>query len=108
MRGKYIDRTKRAGWDYLYEDCFEGINHIIDENIGGVKHDEKIVNEIFKKMFDALNKASEKMEQFKDDPSVNSWYSTFNKIVEFSKSANTVNKKVIAINMVDQFLRSTF
>ena len=61
MEYKYIDETKRAGWDDLYEDCFEGINQIIDNNLRGLPHNERIVNEIFNKMLEALNKANEEI-----------------------------------------------
>ncbi len=110
---KYIDETKRGGWDYLYEDCFEGINQIINDNLKGIQHNEEIVNEIFKKMLEVLNKASEKIKSFKEHPDAkprwsNSWDSSFNNIIEYSISADTINKKAITINMIDQFLRCTF
>jgi molecular chaperone DnaK (HSP70) len=113
MDYKYHDGTKRAGWDHLYEDCFEGINQIIHENIKGLPHNEILVNEIFKKMLEALHKAKEKINSFVENPYAKpewsiSWDSTFNKILEYSKSANTANKKVITINMIDEFLRSTY
>jgi hypothetical protein len=113
MDYKYHDGTKRAGWDHLYEDCFEGINQIIHENIKGLPHDTMLVNAIFKKMLRALNEASEKMKEFENHPDAkprwtDSWYSTFKNIIKYSESADTLNKKVITINMIDEFLRSTF
>lgn len=113
MEYKYIDGTKRDGWDYLYEDCFEGINQIIDNNLKGLSHNEDIVNEIFKKMLVALNNANEEIKPIKEHPDAKpewspSWDSTFNNIVEYSKTANSLNKKVITITMIDQFLRCTF
>ena len=110
---RYIDTAEKAGWNYLYEDCFEGINQIINENLKGIKHNKKIVNEIFKKMLEALDKANEKIKPLKEHPDAKprwsySWDSTFNNITEFSKLAYTINKKVITINMIDQFLRCTF
>jgi len=113
MKYKYIDETKKDGWDYLYEDCFAGINQIINSNLKGRQHNQKIVNKIFKKMLEALNKANEKIKPFKEDSDAkprwsSSWDSTFNNIIEYSKSADTLNKKAITINMIDQFLRCTF
>ena len=109
---KYIDETKRAGWDYLYEDCFDGINQIISDNLNR-QHNEKIINEIFKKMLEVLNKAKEKIEPLKEHLDAKpkwsySWNSTFNNIIEYSKTADNLNQKVITINMIDKFLRCTF
>ena len=30
---RYIDTAEKAGWNYLYEDCFEGINLINHKSI---------------------------------------------------------------------------
>ena len=68
MEYNYIDGTKRDGWDYLYEDCFDGINQIMNNNIKGRQHEVKIVNEIFEKMLDALNRANEKIKPLKEHP----------------------------------------
>lgn len=110
---KYHDGTMRAGWDYLYEDCFEGINQIINNNLNNLKHEEYVVNDVFEKMLRALNDASKKMKEFENHPDAkpgwtDSWFSTFDNIIEYSKTADTLNKKVITINMIDQFLRATF
>ena len=64
-------------------------------------------------MLRALHNAYEKMKEFENHPDAkpgwtDSWNSTFEKIIKYSKSANILNKKVIAINMIDQFLRCTF
>ena len=108
----YINGTKRAGWDNLYEDCFQGINQIVEDNLKG-KHNKEIINEVYVKMLEALHEANEKMKEYIDHPDAkprwtDSWYQTFNNIIKYSKSANNSNKKVIIITMIDQFLRATF
>lgn len=101
----YIDGTKRAGLDYLYEHCFEGINNIVSDNLKG-EHNTELIEGVYKDMLQAMEKASIKMKQYKDN--TKSWYKTHNNILEYSRTAATPNKKVIVITMVDQFLRSTY
>jgi len=64
-------------------------------------------------MMGALEKAKEKMEPFRGHPDAKpewsiSWECTYQNIIEFSKIAETTNRKVIIINMIDHFLRCTF
>jgi len=42
----YIDETQRAGWDFLYEDCFAEINQIIGENLDGKEHNQEAVEKL--------------------------------------------------------------
>lgn len=105
---QYIDPTKRAGWDDLYEDCFEGINQIIEDNLKQV-HNEEVINNIFPKMTLALDKAIEKMKGLPgDEEKKKPWFEKADRLKEFLESVDTMNKKVIGINMVDQFLRATY
>ncbi|MCX6749205.1 MAG: hypothetical protein NTW17_00465 [Candidatus Pacearchaeota archaeon] len=105
---KYINEKKRAGWDDLYEDCFEGINKIIEDNLE-LKHDETLIKAVFPKMIKALEKAIIRMKDLNYDELMKKpWFAKAQNISEFSKNAETVNKKVISINMIDQFLRATY
>jgi len=104
----YIDEKKRAGWDDLYEDCFEGINQIIKDNLE-LKHNEELIEKIFSKMLDALDKATQRMNELEENESEKEpWFFKANNIKEYSKEADTTNKKVITINLIDQFLRATY
>jgi ATP-dependent RNA circularization protein (DNA/RNA ligase family) len=104
----YIDETKRAGWDNLYEDCFEDINKIVEDNLN-LKHDKEIIEKVFLKMLKALENAIKKMENEENIYEEKApWFDKANNIYEYSKTADTLNKKVITINMIDQFLRATY
>lgn len=102
----YINELNRAGWDYLYENCFEGINEIVANNVRGGEHNEKLVDEVYQKMLQSLEKSKEKMDELGGDKE--SWYVTYNIILEFSQKAHTPSLKVITINIIDQHLRSTY
>ncbi len=102
----YIGKENQAGWDYLYEDCFDGINKIVNDNLKGNKHDEILIDKIYGKMIVALEKARIKMDKLQGDKG--NWYKTYNTILEFSETAYTPNKKIITINVIDQHLRRTY
>ncbi|HLD55054.1 MAG TPA: hypothetical protein VJB35_02215 [Candidatus Nanoarchaeia archaeon] len=102
----YIGESNRAGWDYLYEHCFEDINQIVEENVNGYEHPVELVENVYQKMLESLEKAKIKMDQLEGDK--DSWYNTYNVILEFSKKAETTSLRVITINMIDQHLRSTY
>lgn len=105
---RYINDKNRAGWDDLYEQYFEEINKVIEDNIKQ-KHNKKLVEELFKNMLIVLEKAKEKMSNLEGDKEKKKpWFEKLKNIVEYAKNAHTTSKKVITINMVDQFLRSTY
>ncbi len=104
----YIDGTKRDGWDDLYGDCFNGINKIIEDNLKS-KHNKELIENIFSKMLKVLEKAILRMRELDgDEDKKKPWFIKAEDIKEFSKIADSVNKKVITINMIDQLLRSTY
>ena len=104
----YIDGSKRAGWDDLYEDCFNGINKIIEDNLK-LKHNEELIENIFSKMLEALEKAISRMGELNEDKDKKKpWFIKAKNIKEYSKTADNFNKKVITITMIDQFLRATY
>ena len=105
---KYINENNRAGWDDLYEDCFESINKIIEDNLK-LEHDEELILKIFPQMIQALDRAVIRMQNLDgDESSKKDWFMKVDRLQEFLKDAETVNTKVISINIIDQFLRATY
>ena len=104
----YLDETKKAGWDDLYKECFEGINEIVKDNLES-KHNEELIEEIFPKMLDSLDRAVLKMKELDGEKTEKEgWFSKCKGIKEFAEKADTLNKKVVVITIIDQFLRSTY
>jgi len=112
----YSYKDKRAGWDDLYEEYFEDIEKIMEDNIV-FKHNNELIEKTFFSMLNVLEKASEKMKLLESDAEPDpdakptwspSWHFTFKNIKDFADAADTINKKVIAITMIDQFLRATY
>ncbi len=104
----YIDGTKRAGWDDLYEDYFEEINQLIEDNLN-LKHNKELIENLFPKMLKVLDKAVLRMKEIEEDKSPKEpWFVKVNNLKEYAKKADTLNKKVITINLIDQFLRMSF
>ncbi|MFA5993037.1 MAG: hypothetical protein WC796_05000 [Candidatus Pacearchaeota archaeon] len=104
----YIDGSKRAGWDDLYEDCFEGINQIIEDNLE-LKHNDELINNVFYRLIEALNGAEVRMQNLEGGEELKKeWFVKLKDIKDYAKNADSPNKKVIAITIIDQFLRATY
>ena len=104
----YIDKNKKAGWDDLYENYFEDINKLIEDNLS-LRHNIELIEGLFSKMLKVLDKAEKRMQEFKSDENEKKgWYIKLKNIRDYAKEADTSNKKVITITIIDQFLRATY
>ncbi|MDP3027311.1 MAG: hypothetical protein Q8N63_06380 [Nanoarchaeota archaeon] len=105
---EYASEKNRAGWDDIYRDNFEILNIIINDNLNG-KHNKELINKLFPIMLEALEKAENRMKEIEgEDKLKQEWYDKAERIKNYSNQAENLNKKVITINMIDQFLRSTY
>jgi len=104
----YASKEKMAGWDDLYEDQFNTLNQLIDDNLNR-KHNPDLIQPLFFSMLKALEKAQERMQDLGGNETLKQdWYEKAQRIKDYSNHAETLNKKVIVITMIDQFLRSTY
>ncbi|MDO8623227.1 MAG: hypothetical protein Q7R52_03180 [archaeon] len=104
----YSYKNKRAGWDDLYEEYFEDIEKIIEDNLN-LKHNGKLVEKTFLNMTKVLDKAIIRMENAEGNKETKKpWFEKVKNLKEFADAADTVNKKVISITIIDQFLRATY
>ena len=108
MKNDYINNENRDGWDDLYDECFEEINEIINDNLQRI-HNEELIKRVFLKMLTALDKANLRMKKIEgEEEKKEPWFEKSKNIKDFANQADTLNKKVITINLIDQFLRSTY
>lgn len=90
-----------AGLDYLLKDYWDDLDKIVEDNYYG-RHNTKLINFLFPKVFSVLKKAILLMEKH------GSWTKKARVIQKFGVSAKSVNEKVIFIDTVIQFLRETY
>ncbi len=89
-----------AGLDYLFKDSWSDLDKIVEDNYYG-RHNEKLINPLFLKVFSALEEAILLMKKH------NTWTKKARTIHKFGSSAKTLSEKVIFIDSVVQFLRET-
>lgn len=90
-----------VGLDYLLKGYWSDLDKIVEDSYYG-RHDKKLINSLFPKVFLALKKAFLFMEKHGD------WAKKARAIQRFGSSARTLNEKVISIDAVTQFLRETY
>ena len=105
---KIIFKRKKSGaggWDvgldYLLKGYWSDLDKIVEDSYYG-RHDKKLINSLFPKVFLALKKAFLFMEKHGD------WAKKARVIQKFGSSAKTLNEKVVFIDAVMQFLRETY
>ena len=89
-----------AGLDYLLKDYWNDLDKIVEDNYYG-RHNKKLINPLFLKIFSALGKAILLMKKY------SSWTKKARAIQKFGSSAKTLSEKVIFIDTVVQLLRET-
>jgi len=89
-----------AGLDYLFKDSWNDLDKSIEDNYYG-RHNEKLINPLFSKIFLTLEKAILLMKKH------GNWVKKARNVQKFGSSAKTLNEKVIFIDTVVQFLRET-
>jgi len=89
-----------AGLDYLLKDYWNGLDKIVEDNYYG-RHNKKLINSLFPKVFSALKKAILLMEKH------GGLIKKVRVIQKFGSSAKALNEKVVFIDAVTQFLRET-
>lgn len=103
-----------AGWDYMLKDFYNDLDHIIKDNYFR-RYNTKLINKAFKNLFQILNsEAIPKMEELKrqeqsklEKESCQEWLNGAEQLNKFFKKAKKLSDKVIAIDNLVQFLRST-
>jgi len=103
-----------AGWDYLLKDFYDDLDQITKDNYFHC-HNSKLINKVFKYLFQVLNsKAIPKMEESRNQSSnkierkdCQDWLNKINQLNNFFKKAKKLSEKVIAIDSLMQFLRET-
>ena len=98
-RKKSGDGAWGAGLDYLFKDSWNDLDKIVEDNYYG-RHNQKLINPLFLKIFSALEEAILLMKN-------SNWTRKARFIQKFGSSAKTLNEKVIFIDSVVQFLRET-
>ncbi|MBU2082253.1 hypothetical protein KKH14_02400 [Patescibacteria group bacterium] len=98
-RKKSGDGAWGAGLDYLFKDSWNDLDKIVEDNYYG-RHNQKLINPLFLKVFLALEEAILLMKN-------SNWTKKARFIQKFGSSAKTLNEKVIFIDSVVQFLRET-
>ncbi len=89
-----------VGLDYLLKDYWNDLDKIIEDNYYG-RHNKKLINSLFPKVFSALEKAALLMEKY------GGLIKKAQVIQKFSSSAKTLSEKVVFIDAAAQFLRET-
>ncbi len=90
-----------AGLDYLLKDYWSDLDKIVKDNYYN-RHNKKLINPLFPKVFSALEKAFLFMEKHE------SWGKKARAIQKLGSSAKTWSEKVIFIDATTQFLRETY
>ena len=89
-----------VGLDYLLKDYWNNLDKIVEDNYYG-RHDKKLIDSLFLKVFIALNRAILKMKRY------DNWVEKAENIKRFGALAKSSNNKVVFIDAVTQFLRET-
>lgn len=103
-----------AGWDYLLEDFYDDLDQITKDNYFR-RYNPKLINKTFRNLFQILNsKAIPKMEELKrqeqsklEKENCQDWLNGAEQLNKFFKEAKKLSDKVIAVDSLMQFLRST-
>ncbi len=90
-----------TGLDYLLKDYWNDLDKIVEDSYYG-RHNKKLINSLFPKVFLALKRAILLMEKH-GDLIKKAWV-----IHKFGSSARALNEKVIFVDAVTQFLRETY
>jgi len=90
-----------VGLDYLLKDYWNDLDKVVEDNYCG-RHNTKLINFLFPKVFLALKRAILLMEKHGD------LIKKAKVIQKFGSSAETLNEKVIFMDAVTQFLRETY
>lgn len=88
------------GLDYLLKDYWNDLDKIVEDNYYG-RHNKKLINSLFPKVFLALKRAVLLMKKYGD------WIKKAQVIQKFGSLAKTLSEKVVFIDAVTQFLRET-
>lgn len=98
------------GLDYLLKDCWEDLDKITEDNYYG-KHSAELINFLFPKILEALNKSIIEMRNIfgheQNQNGLNDWVRKAESIKSFGLSTGSLNDKVIFIDNATQFLRET-
>ncbi len=89
-----------VGLDYLLRDYWNDLDKIVEDSYYG-RHNKKLINSLFPKVFLALKRAVLLMEKHGD------LIKKARVIQKFGSSTKALNEKVIFIDTVTQFLRET-
>lgn len=103
------EKTWGEGWDYLLKDIWENLDTIRKDNLS-YSHNEQLIDKCFNFIYPIfLTKILKLVKE--TDWSPEDKVEIINKsdqIRKMFKSAKTVNDKVIAINVAEQFLRAIY
>jgi len=89
------------GLDYLLKDYWNDLDKIVEDSYYG-RHNKKLINSLFPKVFLALKRAILLMGKHGD------LIKKARVIQKFGSSAKALNEKVIFVDAVTQFLRETY
>lgn len=103
-----------AGWDYLLKDFYDDLDQITKNNYFRC-HNPKLINKVFRNLFQILNsKAIPMMKELKNQSPAKTgkencqdWLNKIEHLNKFFKKAKKLPEKVIAIDSLVQFLRET-
>lgn len=104
---------KNGGWgvglDYLLKDCWNDLDRLTKDNYYG-RHDARLINFLFSKIFLASEEAILEMQRFcdKNSDGLKDWIKKIKKIQNFGKNSKILSEKVIFIDITVQFLRATY
>jgi|SRR3989344_2442566 len=85
-----------VGLDYLLKDYWNDLDKIVEDNYYS-RHNKKLINSLFPKVFSAFQEAIFKMKRYGD------WIKKAKVIQKLGASAKSLNEKVVFIDTTTQF-----
>ena len=101
------DGSWGIGLDYLLKDYWDDLDRITEDNYYG-RHNAKLINSLFPKVFSALENSVDEMKRLcGSGKKVADWVKKVLRLRSGQAKAKTLNDKVIFIDTAVQFLRET-